>query len=350
MKKFLIKLFLVLLPIFLIVISVNYFGDAAKLFSTDYEKNLSDEIIKGNNITNVTNYDERLLQKFLIHNSTFCPDVLVLGSSRVMLINSTYFKGQTFFNNGVSGASIEDLLSIYQMYDGKKCQPKKIILGLDPWTLNINNNQTRWTTLTPEYYLLYNKLTNRNVIPQNEFINLKFLQLISPSYFKNSFKSMFLDSDKPIITTSKINNTFTKCADGSISYDLKYRSATLNEIEKKAISFISGDIYSIEKFDKLSPEIIFLLENFIKHLKTKHIEISFFLAPYHPKVYSFIAKSKKYRQVIDSENYFRNLGKKYGIPVVGSYNPDKLNMSNSYFYDGMHCNENGIKVILDSKL
>jgi hypothetical protein len=346
MKKFILKLIIILAPILFFVVSVNYFGDAANLFSIGYEKKIADEILKGNNVTNVYNYDERLLEKHLINNSTLCPDVLVIGSSRVMLINSSDFQKQPFLNVGVSGASIEDLLAIYQMFEQKKCLPKKIILGLDPWTLNINNGQTRWMTLNQEYLILYNQLTNKNIVTKDEHIESKYFQLVSPSYFKGSLKKMLLASSKPIATNTKINKTFTKLVDGSITYDLEYRSATPNEIEKRAIGFISGDIYSIEKFDKLSPEIRYLLEKFIKHLRSNHIEISFFLAPYHPKVYSFIAKSDKYSKVIESENYFRDLGLKYEIKVIGSFNPNRLNMDGSYFYDGMHCNEKGIEKTL----
>jgi len=348
MGKFILKLLIILAPIFLFVVSVNYLGDAANLFSIGYEKKIADEMIKGNNVTNVINYDERLLAKSLINNPVFCPDFAVLGSSRVLLINSSDFKGQTFLNNGVSGASIEDLLGIYQLYEQKKCFPKKIILGLDPWILNINNGQTRWSTLNREYVLLYNQLTNNNIIPRDKQMYSKYFQLLSPSYFKDSFKSLFLVSSKPIVTTTKLNNTFTKLADGSISYDLLYRSATPAEIQKNAIDYISGDVYSIEKFDKLSPEIMVLLEKLIAHIRNNHIEISFFLAPYHPKVYAFIAKSNKYSRIIESEIYYRNLALKYGIKVLGSFNPNKLNMDDSFFYDGMHCNEKGVKKILKS--
>jgi hypothetical protein len=346
MRKFILKIILVLAPILLFVVSVNYFGDAANLFSIGYEKKVADEILKGNNITNIYNYDQRLLEKHLINNSTLCPDVLVIGSSRVMLINSSYFKKQTFLNAGVIGASIEDLLAIYQLFEQKKCLPKKIILGLDPWTLNIYNGQTRWTTLNQEYFNLYNRLTNKNKVTKDEHIKSKYSQLVSPSYFISSFKKILLASSKPIATKTKINKTFTKLVDGSITYDLERRSATPDEIEKRAIDFISADIYSIENFDKLSTEIRFLLKKFIEHLRSNHIEISFFLAPYHPKVYSFIAKSVKYSKVIESEKYFRDLGLNYEIKVIGSFNPNRLNMDGSFFYDGMHCNEKGIEKIL----
>src|SRR5690606_22220124 len=101
-------------------------------------------ILVGNNVTNIENYDERTLQRNIINNHHICPQVLVLGSSRTMLINSREFIGKTFFNNSVSGASIEDIVAIYQMYDNRKCYPGKIILALDPWILNVNNGQNRW--------------------------------------------------------------------------------------------------------------------------------------------------------------------------------------------------------------
>lgn len=346
MKKFILKLIILLTPLLLFVVFVNYIGDAANLFSVGFEKKIADEILKGNNVTNVYNYDERLLEKHLIYNSTLCPDVLVIGSSRAMIINSSIFQKQTFFNASVSGASIEDLIAIYQLFLQKKCLPKKIIIGLDPWTLNINNGQTRWKTLIQEYSTLFNQLTNSSLDAKDEQIESKYLQLVSPSYFKGSFKKMYLVSSKPVATISKINDNLTKLVDGSITYDLEYRSATLDEIEKRASGFISGDIYSVEKFDKLSPEIMFLLEKFIKHLRSNQIEISFFLAPYHPKVYSFIAKTDKYIKVIESENYFRDLGLKHGIKVIGSFNPIRLKIDGSCFYDGMHCNEKGIEKIL----
>ncbi len=349
MKKFILKLIIVVAPITLLVVSVNYFGDAANLFSIGYEKNIADEIIKGNNVTNVYNYDERLLQKYLINNSNFCPDVLVMGSSRVMQISSSSFKEQTFLNSAVSEASIEDLLAIYQMYEQKKCLPKKIILGLDPWILNINNGQTRWSTLKQEYFILHNQLSNNNEVADDKHIDSKYLQLVSPSYFISSFKKMLLTSSKPIPTSTKINNTFTRLVDGSITYDLKYRSATPAEVEKRAIDQTDCNIYCIEKFDKLSPELSLLLEKFIEHLRSNHIEITFFLAPYHPVVYSFITKSDKYSKVIESESYFKGLGLKYGVSVLGSFNPNELGMDNSYFYDGMHCNERGIEKILKSE-
>lgn len=337
---------------------VNFFGDAANLFSIGYEEKIAFEILKGNNVTNVHNYNERLLQKYLINNSSLCPEVLVIGSSRVMEIRSTNFKAKTFFNNGLSGASIEDLFAIIQMYDQKNVLPKKIIIGLDPWTLNVNNGQSRWLTLDLEYNRFLNLMSKNssknedNPIEKTKYSlkkNIYFKELFSPSYFKGSLLSLISKNRKPLVVTiKKVNNTATKLSDGSLSYTLEYRSPSKDELEKRVSDYVNGDIYSIENFDRLDKNIQTKLEFLINYLLYKNVNIEFFLAPYHPKVYSFIAKSEKYRQVIESEKYFIFLGVKYGVKIHGSFNPNILNLDNSYFYDGMHCNEKGIEKILMS--
>ncbi|MES2284303.1 MAG: hypothetical protein V4547_01360 [Bacteroidota bacterium] len=345
MGKFIKNFFFVLMPFFLFVVLVNYFGDAAHLFSNKYVEQISENLLVGKNVTNISNYDERLLEKYLINNKSTCPEVVVLGSSRTMLINSNYFKNQSFSNNSVSGSSIEDLVAVFHLYEQNNCIPKKIILGLDPWTLNINNGQTRWLTLNREFYDLSNHLTNSHKISKEDYINSKYYQLISPSYFKSSIKKLFLKSD-PIITDRRNNKTLTKLVDGSINYDERNRNPTTVQVEMAVLDYLNNSIYGVEKFDTLSPETTLLLDKFVKHLKSKNIEVVFFLAPYHIKVYSFLAKSEKYRQVIESEKYFIKLGEKYKIKIIGSFNPNILNLDNSYFFDGMHCTEQGIEKIM----
>ena len=66
--------------------------DAAKIFHTGYERNIANIIYSSKNATNISNYDERILQKELINKIKSKPDILILGSSRTMLINSSYFE------------------------------------------------------------------------------------------------------------------------------------------------------------------------------------------------------------------------------------------------------------------
>jgi len=339
----------------LLVILVNYFGDAANLFGESYEKQIADEVIKNHNVKNVLNCDERLLQKYLINNTHLCPDIVVIGSSRVMEIHASSFKDSSLYNNGMSGASIEDLLAIAQLYAQKNCFPKKIIIGLDPWTLNKRNEQGRWRSLETEYESFISLMPNAQVKVNKGIkehlktmfrVGLKYYQLVSPSYFKSSIYSLFFVNKKLQVTTDVINNTYTRLSDGSISYDYNYRVFSEIEMQKRIAEYIQGDFYSIEHFDNLDKEIQSKLEFLVSYLLKKGIVVEFFLPPYHPIVYQKIYNSAKYSQVMASEKYFRSLALKNKIKVMGSFNPFVLKLDGSCFYDGMHCNDSSIKKIL----
>jgi len=346
MKRFIAKTALVLLPVFILLVSVNYVGDAANLFSKNFEMKVAEGILSGNNVTNVSDYNERLLQKYVVTRSSLCPDILVLGSSRTMEISSAYFPGRSFFNNSVSGATIEDLTGIYELYEQKKCHPKNIIIGLDPWTLNKNNGQVRWQSLAREYNIFLREL-KMDTVPNEETVN-KYSQLISPSYFMASLRALG-KSKKPLPVKTDVNSTFTRLRDGGVSYGDDHRNLTLLQIEAKAREYAAvNNIYSVEKFDELSPGVVFVLEHFIAKLKREGISVTFFLSPYNPIVYHIFETNNQYKEIRQSEIYYRSLASKYNITVLGSFDPQVCGMDQSFFYDGMHCNSKGIKALLSA--
>lgn len=356
MRLFLKRVLLAFIPLLLVIITVNYYGDAGNLFGQAYEKQIANELIKKHNVTNVLNCDERLLQKFFINNSSICPDIVIIGSSRVMEIHATSFKDSTVYNNGVSGASVEDLLAITQLYIQKKCVPKKIIIGLDPWTLNKNSGQTRWRTLDTEYKVFLSQMPVNKQTKENEGLkkrliniarnNLKYYQLISPSYFKNSIYTLFFVDKKLHVTTNALNRTFTMLYDGSISYDYNYRVYSSIELQKRVSKYTQGDFYSIEHFNNLDNDCRIKLEFLVSFLQQKGVTVEFFLAPYHPVVYKKIYNSTKYKEVMASEIYYRSLAAKNNIKVIGSFNPAVLKLDSSCFLDGMHCNDTTVNKII----
>jgi hypothetical protein len=349
MNKF-FKFLLWFIPIPVIVISVNYIIDPANLFNKEYEKGIANYLVDGYNVTDVVNYNERLLQKDFIKKMKDCPEVLALGSSRVMLINSKILNEKKFINNGVSGASIEDDLAIYYLYEKRGCKIKKVILGVDPWLLNDNNEQIRWKENQHEFFDFSNlklKLNLNHPIEQYDYT--KYNELISSSYFQNSVYFFLKRFGKSYSPTKLIKNKgFTRLIDGSINYDEAYRNVSLSEIDKKAsICANSQPIYSLGNFINISENKKYIFSTFIEYLQKQNIEVEFFLSPYHPLVYDYFKKDKYYHIVFKCEKYYREFAKIHNIKVFGAYDPGKLNFDNSYFFDGLHCNEKAIQNILN---
>ena len=336
MKKFIYKTTVFSTIISSIVIMTNYFGDAGNLFSKSYELEIV-EMLKFNNVENVSNYDERVFQRELINSLEIKPEVIALGSSRVMTIDSDFFNDQIFINNGVSGSSIEDLIAIYQMYKSKDMLPKEIILGVDPWLFNINNDQNRWLSIEKEYNKYYNKAESK-INPS--FTILKYTQLFSPSYLQASIKSL---QRKKITPTSKKNNEgMTLLKDGSITYGEKVRKITKDKVDYAARYYIQSKIYSIEEFKRISPEKFTEFQNLCSDILENDIKLSFFLSPYHPLVYQKI--SQDYDVVLDVEKEIVEFAINKKIKLIGSFSPLKAGVNYKDFFDGMHLHKSSVKL------
>lgn len=352
MKKFLVKTFLVLFPVLLLVVGVNYFGDAANLFSNDYEYRIADGMLAGKNVTNVYNFDERLLQKVLVNKDKTCPDVVVLGSSRMMLVHSGYYPGQKLFNNSVSAASFEDVMALFQLYNGKGCMPKELVIGVDPHTFTQNVGKSRWKTLKKEYDAITQQLSGKVIESEGgEDEESKYWQLVSPSYFNSSFKKLKSGQGEPVITDNPINDkAITHHADGSVTYDKKYRQPTPSQIDQKAAEYQNAILYSIKTNTALSPEIKSTFESLMGYLKSKGCRVTLVIAPLYPKTYNFIAKHPMHLQLLNTEQFCAGLAAKYSnVKVIGTFNPAPLGMDESYFYDGNHCSVKGMDKLMATR-
>jgi len=348
LNKFTVKLILFTVSILLIVTSVNYYGDAGDIFHKGKVAQIAKYLVEGYNVANVDNIDERDLQRNIIKLSKINPSVIVLGSSRIMLIHSDYFKTNSFMNHGVSGASIEDMIAIYQLYKIKGLLPQKILIGVDPWIFNKNNGQSRWNTLAVEYESFFSSKTSvKNLFTPFD----KYYQLFSPSYFQSSIKILIKQvlnrkQKLPLPTKLKVNDGGTRLSDGSISYNLEYRNVTIQDIDKKAKYHISGNIYALERYTSFDEKYLHLFNMFVDEILSNNIEVEFILMPYHPLVYDFLVSKKDYKIVIDFEKYIKDYAGLKNIPVTGSLNPHLYNLNSFHFYDGMHLNEKGVDAVL----
>jgi hypothetical protein len=350
-KFFVQKIFIFFLPITIFLIFINYIEDPGNLYSP-VEIEIAKLLSKGYNVTGsaVSNLNERSLHRQIINLRESTPEIILLGSSRTMLIGKDNFKNKTFLNHSVSGASIEDLIAIFQLYKNKNKLPKKVIIGIDPWLFNKNNGQIRWKTLRVEYDLYNKNISKTTATFKNLNVN-NYFELLSPSYFQASIKMLLLKmrkgKDSEIKATEEsLNDSLTRVIDGTISYDLKYRNASSLEILSLAKQYIEGDIYSLGQFDDISSNIVLRFESFIDDLKKNSIQVEFILMPYHPLVYSHMIVQQKYSMVSKVEKYIKEYADIHYILTIGSYNPYLYKLNNNDFYDGMHLNSNGVRKVL----
>lgn len=311
--------------------------------------NAAKELANGNLIAGLKNYDERIFIKKVIEHLEK-PDWVVIGSSRAMQIRKNMFlsKNKNFFNYSVSGASIEDYLAILQTHYNRFNEfPQNIIIGIDPWIFNKNNGQTRYLSLKEEYTQFLKTLdikNNTSIQNQNKLLklfsfeylkeNLKFLKNIS----KRNMQAFYIAKDLNI-------DDQIRGKDGSIYYSYKNRFPDSKVVEKQAIKYASGNVYSLERFNKLSNKITF--EKLIQYLINNNSNIYFYLHPYNPISYDIIISKEKYHLLNKAEEYIHILSKSNNIKVIGSYNPHLYKLKSNDFFDGMHSLDNVYSNILN---
>lgn len=258
-----------------------------------------------------------------------------------MLINEGMLSTELFLNASASGATIEDLIAIYQIWCENHSSPKKIILGVDPWTFNKHHGQTRWHSIADAYYRFM------NITPEREITPYQWRDIYSLSYFQSSLKkipSVLRGQNEPIPTTKRRNAGNTRIADGSMSYAEAFSSSSTAEVDERVRLYLARGLYSIEEFSEISPSILSDFNSLIDSMLSKGIVVQLFLSPYHPKIYEVIEEG--YPQVTASEKMLANLATKKNLSIVGSYNPGNLNVTGADFFDAMHCKENVIRKIL----
>ena len=267
------------------------------------------------------------------------------------------FKDQIFLNHGVSGASIEDYIAILDLYLEKNALPSTIIFGVDPWILNSHNYQGRWKSLSTEYengveYIYANSIV-KNQDSNGIYTNIDpYLSLISRPIIIKSLQQLFSHQERGEYFPTELEelDVAIKLKDGTISYPASSKNKTVEEINSGAIEYANREpIYSLGHFTKIDEQSKSLFESTIHYLQNRNTTIVLFLPPYHPIVYDKLTTDPQYSMVNEVESYFREFALSENITVIGSYDPNLLNLASADFYDGMHPTREAIdKILLES--
>jgi len=341
-----ISLWIAVVSIFIFSISsINYYIDSLALFPNSYLDSASQKMVNGEIIAGLKNFDDRKFRKAMIQNTTYPVEWVAIGSSRTMQLRQRHIlDGNISFQNySVAGASIEDYIGILAVYKKQhNALPKNIILGIDPWVFNRNNNQTRYKVLAKDINELLSEMNSTELVNTVADNNLK--KLCSINYVKENIK--FLKARKGInyyyIADSIEVDDYLREPDGSLHYPFYRRHPDFEKVKELAKNYTKGKVYSLENFSELANRELFNL--FIDYLKENNVNIIFYLPPYNPITYDILKNNPKYAKIDEVENYLTSISKKKGITLIGSYNPHLYNLQSTDFFDGMHSLE---KVYID---
>lgn len=364
-RRWFLLFFSLTLASFLSIILFNYYFDGGNQFfhSLGFAKKLADAELQKNNVLVCTNYNERYYKKLLLEKLLIRPDILVLGSSRTMQLHQQLFGHATFFNASVSTVSLQDYIALYYLYQMRGWKPKVVILSLDHWLLDKNDNAKKWVgNFLTEYNAATQLFFDKQHGVEQARIRLiesaeKISTLLSVGYLKASVKKMpwvhravtkQLPIDDMVVNPApQMRLDFPICylefPDGSKSSSVSEEQVSANEAD--AIS--RANLHQVTWSNQLHPESKQLLAEFVQYLLAQHIEVIFYLPPYAPAAYAEFQQDKHYQMVQAAEDYFLALAAAHHLQVVGSFNPEILQLDSSDFVDYVHLKQKGIDKIFN---
>lgn len=244
------------------------------------------------------------------------PDVLALGSSRILQISSDWFLPNfIFYNAGCGAYTPDDAMLFLQLSHAK---PKILIYNIDQWTYNPN-------------FIEYQKGYEYNYNPL-ESVNTN-LYSIWQSLFEGKFDFSKLLSSKNIGINAIINEMGYRhygnlYKNPKISDDYGFKD-TFNRIETGDRRFQYGD--------EINEESVSKFQQLVEYCRHQKIYLISFLPPFAPIIceklesyndkYEYMHKLPYiFQQLVDNETSF----------FFNFQNPNDYGAQNNEFIDGFH--------------
>ncbi len=270
------------------------------------------------------------------------PEVVVLGSSRVLKLRTFFFKDASFYNAGQGAQKISQMKEFIERIP-ENGQPKVLILGLDQWSFNPAGSSfgnilykpgtPKWQPLRTffnQWKNVYRDLRSKRTSLSQLFGGLPDADLIGAG---------------ARMTKQGYRN------DGSLGV---YKM-TLMEEERQKQGGVNNIAVALKMMDKSAPyfersavaseETLKTLDELLRLCKQRGIHVVGFLPPYAPSIYEkMLAKGGAYGYLSGLGGRIGALFEKSGFQFFDFSNVRNLGYTDGDFHDGLHGSQ---KVYLD---
>jgi hypothetical protein len=309
-------------------------------------------LVAGHNVTNVANYDDRAIERLLADQRRERPDILAIGSSRVQAFSAVAFHSQRFVNAAVSGGRLDDILGVIGLYDTLSRRPARVIINLDPWTLQPHHTDAGWGALVKSHAAMLSRLGEPTAEWRERFATTlaSFERLASPEYFRLSVFSWRKYGPvgiRFVVTDTAQNQEKTKTPDGTLVWS-RVTPPMADSLARAYAAEIRMGTTPYEGLEK-EPDAngLSLLERLVRHLRDEGIAVTILLVPFHPLVFDeFGRRPVNPLRVVEAR--YRDLASRTGASVVGSYDPAVTGMTADDFFDESHLRPGALVRLFDT--
>lgn len=349
-----------LLPILVFMVGFSYTVDRSGLFQGELApRRIVDLMLQGYDVTNFEQMNEREVVQLYAQDVPETPQVIGIGSSRVLQFTRELVGSDSFFNMGVTGADVRDnMTSYYKMVSYGKA-PEVLLWSVDPWVFF--GDEAAFDARADEE--LYNEFLSKVLGVKTDYEEPDQVELwkalAEPAYFQGNVDYYLKNRGQTVVTDDEGNpiefnpvegdpynqTASIKRSDGSILYDIGFRS--LNEEQIRALAAEACPTFNsvhMEGFDALSPKQEEAFDKFIRYAQSQGTTVILVLSPWHPYLYDFLlSESELHQGFFQVEPWLRCYCSENNIPLYGSYDPACIEgLEELDFFDGLHCKDSGI--------
>ena len=269
------------------------------------------------------------------------PDVMVLGTSRVLPIRSEFFPKGSFYNAGRGIAKIKHLRAFLKHIPRGK-EPKVMIVGLDQNFFNSHWDSFAEDPIESRFLKgpdPFATLANSWAIVYKDFLKKKF-----------SLKHFFRPERKVRIGFNALVNDEGYRNDGSYRYGkflkLPHASTSLDFGYRNTFRVIEKGVDRFEFNNEVSEAAVQELSLFLSECKERNIEVIAFLPPYAHAIYDKLKSTGKHRYIFALPDVLRPVFQKYAFDFHDFSDLLSLGMDDRETVDGFHADEKAYLALL----
>jgi hypothetical protein len=304
------------------------------------------------------NVDERRFQRGRL--ATIAPpQVVAFGSSRVMQMTGALVgvEPAAFYNLGMSGATVEDYVGLWEILRRQDQIPARAIFSLDPWIFNADVDQVRWRTLTREVDAF---LARRGRWPATDVALAgwsRAKELVSYEVLRDSVRRLrrLLRSrpartaapDTVIVAESAVGDRQALRADGSLIYEGAFQRRSALEVQEDAVRWAADDGPGLARFH-WNAERLHLLAALWRDMRARGVRINAFLPPYHPATWRVIEADARQRESLAQvRRALAELAARLDVSFSDFSDPASVPCAADQFFDGQHARPSCLRTLLD---
>lgn len=341
MKKWL-KAVLFVIPLLLFIGWVNWYVDSYALLRVTYD-GIAAQMAAGKNVEGLeeSDYNDRNLLAARLQGMEEAPQVMVLGSSRVYTFDHTMFGTDSFYNAGLSEATVYDLLAVSGILFKQDKLPETVVIGVDAFLFNKSHDNEKWKEL--ESYANYMSLTMEGKLspelahPRKD-TGRDWKKTLSLDYFR--YNVTLLPEGKRFAvsyTEDWETDGYLKHSDGSVSYQRELREVNPADVEEMTRQAMEEHVvYRMTDYEEIDKQHFQYFSWLIEDLQQAGVEVILYLPPYSPMMYNYIESEEAFQIALEVEEEVKNLAVRKKIALYGSYDPAGCGLAMTDLYDVYH--------------